>query len=330
MFVNRETNLKTEDREREIDQEIEALKEKHPLITKEEYWSALKRAKISYGKLKEIIASIQVFEAGKHNFNDSEKIQAKDNLRLELVSLFMDCKNVLQADMKALAELMDDPSSYYFFMPTERPLLPGGTNPIFGAEDYGIPELLPAALVLTEEYWLKVFPETKYFDEKKEHFCTDVGGVHFFGEGYNEDNILSALGLEVINGSRNNSKINKSIRHEGIHAVDFLRGSRVGENRIITELIAHRIDGKIVRRKKNKEGDNPLNVFFNDLMEGYADSWRIDNKVLNEAAQHFKELVFTAEKTLDFSAVTQLLLNSVSIDEFEQAVNQYAEEHYEK
>ncbi|MFA5021091.1 MAG: hypothetical protein WC517_03465 [Patescibacteria group bacterium] len=303
--------------EAEIDQQIEILKESHPFITKEAYWSALKKAEMDYAKLQEIIAPIRAAEINGYNSENQENIPKRKEIMTRVISLISNGYSG-GINLALLADSVD--RGAYFFAPKERPGF-GEANPIFGAEKLGIPELLPVILVLPEENWLKIFPEDNYFDEDVERFCTDIGGYSFNGQDFVDSSIFSSLGLNLVLGGRKNSEILNSTRHESIHTVDFFRSKRVDENRLLTELVAFRIDGEIIRRGFNKRRLNPLDLFFKNYLDNYIEYWGIDKAAARQSADRIRRWALIAEDRLDFGIVTQLLLNSESIDEFTAGVD---------
>jgi len=298
--------------ETELDHQIEALRESHPLITKEDYWSALKKAKIDYAKFQKIIAPIRAVEINGYNSESQENIPKRKEIMARVIALISD-GYLGGINLALLADSVD--RGAYFFAPKERPGF-GEANPIFGAEKLGIPELLPVILALPEENWLKIFPEDNYFNEDVEKFCTDIGGYSFNGQDFVDGSIFSSLGLNLVLGGRKNSEMLNSARHESIHTVDFFRSKRVDENRLLTELVAFRIDGEIIRRGLNKRRRNPLDLFFKNYLDNYIEDWGIDSATARQSANRVRRWLLVTEKLLGFNAVTQLLLNSESIDEF--------------
>lgn len=298
----------------EIDAQIEALKESHPRITKEEYWTALKQAKIAYAKLKEIIKPMQAKEIGDYDAMDRNMLGERREARFQLALTILNCKDMMQLDTKRIVEAMDD--STYFFMPDDRPGY-GEANPIFGAEKLVIPELLPAVLVLSEQSWLKAFPDEKHFDEAKEKYCSDYGGFSYPGNYFDEDNILFTLGLNIIRGDRKFSEMTQSARHESVHAVDFLKYKRNGVDRLISELIAYRIDGIKFSKGDAKKKGNPIGKFFGQYLEEYSRRWAVDQEEVERVASRVGWWLEQAKLSeLDFDVVTEILLNSETIEEF--------------
>jgi|GEM_PF-1778242 len=329
MIRNPEINIHAEKREEEIDQEIEVLKESHPFITKEEYWSALKRAQVSYDKLLTIFMPLQEKVGSDNEPAEEGKIPLNDEARPALEDLLLNCQEKYLPCFKDLTESMDD--SFYFLLPTTRPAFTEETNPIFGAEKYGIPKILPTALVVPEkEIWFKLFPSTKYFNETEEGFCTDFNGFNVDRKVFPQNNIFSHLSLNIIYGRRQKkSDMWQSVEHENIHAVDFLLDKRKGIGQLITEFIAHRIEGKISKPKMSKSGENPFDLFLKNAYI-YALKLHLSPGEAGRAIGRLEKAASRADDILSFSATTQLLLNCETVDEFVDSVKEKIKEANEQ
>jgi len=311
--MNPEFKLQSENIETDIDFHIEALKKDHPFITKEEYWSALKKFKIDYEKLKKLIAPLLAVEINDFDSNNQNNLEVRGDARFNLAIAMLDCSKNIRPLIKAIIESMND--STYFFMPEYRPQF-AEANPIFGAEKYGIPELMPAVLVLSKESWKKAFDFRLHFDEINEELYCPYRGFCIQKEEFGDGNIFSTLGFNLIDGNERKSVAMANARHESIHAVDFLKQRRKGADQIISELITYRIDGKMTRPRNNKEGKNPLDDFLKHYLEMYTDNWGVDIKIVEQAVNKLEKSIIKVEKVFGFSVVTELLLNSESIYEF--------------
>lgn len=316
MRINPEKKSEAENFEQQVDREIEVLKESHPFITKEEYWSALKQAMIGYEKLRAMFISSETLI---EDYFEQGKIPLQGELQQKLSHLLLDCQPRFLDEIELIVGLLDDSS--YLFLPSVRPLFAEEANPIFAPEKYGVPKILPAALVLSEDSWIRAFPKDIFFDEQQEKFCSDFSGFNISGRCFSGNNILSVTDFNVISyGDRKKSSVLQSFEHENIHAADFLKGKRNGINYLINEFIVFRIEGQTAKPKISKSGKNPFAWFLKKAWI-YAEKKHILPKDAGYAIQRLEYAASAADNALGFNTTTQLLLNSETIDEFVASVN---------
>ena len=360
----REANIIPDNQESRSDQEIaakiEKLKSAYPDIVRPEYWLALENAlraeKFLLKKIEPLIDTPDhpradpAYRRRLKNFIDriSEYIRSQPLAEMEEISrechikpneleqirqlqiaknYLADCVRSVGTDSSAVVNEFDE----MYFLRQSRPEA-GEENKYWKAEELGVPAMLSGAFVFSEEAWSRINPDWREerFDETGKSFCMLTTGSSIHKEHFQgENNPLHYLGLSYFLERTKKDMINSS-RHEVIHQIDFLKSKRRGVDFILTEVIAFRFDGQMDLPKNRKKLRDRFQEFINDHLKGYLKKYKVaDAEEAKKTVKDFLAVLDEAEKIIGFARTTGILLDSLTLTEAADKLNQAAGISYE-